>query len=66
MTRKASALRKETGIGNIYAEHELDKKKPSYLWKTALVRPFVFLSSEPLTYLSAGINGSACIKLFDS
>jgi hypothetical protein len=57
MTRKASTLRKETGIGNIYAEHELDKQAPSYLWKTALVRPFVFLSSEPLTYLSAGING---------
>lgn len=57
MTRKASTLRKETGIENIYAEHELDKKAPSYLWKTALVRPFVFLSSEPLTYLSAGING---------
>ncbi|KAI5448908.1 hypothetical protein NCC49_006024 [Naganishia albida] len=64
MTRKASTLRKETGIENIYAEHELDKKAPSYLWKTALVRPFVFLSSEPLTYLSAGINGFAYGMIF--
>ncbi|KAJ9102808.1 hypothetical protein QFC20_004915 [Naganishia adeliensis] len=54
MTRKASTLRKDTGIGNIYAEHELDKKKPSYLWKTAL----------PLTYLSAGINGFAYGMIF--
>ena len=57
MTRKANALRKATGLGNIYAEHELDKKKPSYLWKTAMIRPFVFLMTEPITYLSAGING---------
>jgi hypothetical protein len=57
MTRKANALRKATGLENIFAEHELDKKKPSYLWKTAMVRPFVFLMTEPITYLSAGING---------
>ena len=56
LSQKSSALRKLTGQP-IYAEHELVKRDPARLWKVDIVRPFVFLFTEPITYLCAGING---------
>ncbi len=57
LSKKSARIRKATGRDDIYADHEQDKKKPGHLWKVSLTRPFIFLFTEPITYLSAGING---------
>ncbi len=57
MSKKSKLLREKTGDMPFYAEHELVKKDPSHLWKVTIIRPFKFLFTEPITYLTAGING---------
>ncbi|KAK4702416.1 hypothetical protein P7C70_g3805, partial [Phenoliferia sp. Uapishka_3] len=57
MMKKAKALREITGNPKIYALHEQDREEPGRLWKVSLARPIVFLVKEPITYLSAAING---------
>ncbi len=47
-----------------YAEHELAKRSPGHFYKVTIVRPFVFLVTEPITYLCAGINGFAFGMIF--
>jgi len=64
MSRKAKRIRQATGQDNVFAEHEQDKKGPGHLWKVSMVRPFVFLFTEPITYLSASINGFAYGMIF--
>lgn len=57
MMKKAKKIREETGNENIFALHEQDRSTPGRLWKVSLIRPFKFLFTEPITYLSAIING---------
>jgi len=57
MMKKAKRLRAETGNPNIYAACEKERETAGRLWKVSLVRPFKFLFTEPITYLSALING---------
>lgn len=57
MSKKSKLLREKTGDMPFFAEHELVKKDPSHLWKVTIIRPFKFLFTEPITYLTAGING---------
>jgi hypothetical protein len=56
MSNKAKALRAQ-GFTNIYAEHEKDKKRPGYIYKTSLYRPWLFLVRERIVTFSAIING---------
>jgi len=57
MMKKAKRLRRETGNENIYAEHETERGQAGHLYTVSLVRPFKFLFTEPITYLTALING---------
>ncbi|CAD6582632.1 MAG: hypothetical protein CYPHOPRED_002084 [Cyphobasidiales sp. Tagirdzhanova-0007] len=57
MMRKAKRLRKETGNENIFAEHEKERGSPGHFYKVSLLRPFRFFFTEPITYLTALING---------
>ncbi|KAH8078023.1 polyamine transporter [Filobasidium floriforme] len=56
MSRKSQALRAQ-GFTNVYADHEKDKRKPGYIYKTSLYRPWLFLVKERIVTLSALING---------
>jgi hypothetical protein len=56
MSRKSQALRAQ-GFTNVYADHEKDKRKPGYIYKTSLYRPWLFLVNERIVTLSALING---------
>ncbi len=57
LSKKAKAIRKVIGHDIVFAPHEQDKKSAGHLWKVSMVRPFVFLFTEPITYLTAAING---------
>ncbi|ORY22829.1 putative polyamine transporter [Naematelia encephala] len=63
LSKKTADLRKETNL-EFWGEHELVKKKPGHFYKVTIVRPFVFLFTEPITYLCAGINGFAFGMIF--
>lgn len=53
LARKAKALRQKTGNDELFAPHEMEREQPGRLWKVALVRPFKFLFTEPITAFSA-------------
>jgi hypothetical protein len=61
---KKSAILRRTTSQPIYAEHELVKNEPGHFYKVTIIRPFVFLFTEPITYLCAGINGFAYGMIF--
>ena len=52
MMKKAKRLRQETGKDNIYAEHEVERGQTGHLYTVSLLRPFKFLFTEPITYLT--------------
>lgn len=52
MMEKAKRLRQETGNENIFAEHEKERGQSGHLYTVSLVRPFKFLFTEPITYLT--------------
>lgn len=58
MTNKAKKLRRKgNGLKVVYAEQEREQKSPREMFKVSLTRPYVFLFTEPITYLAAAING---------
>lgn len=42
--------------GNCYAPSEISTTSGAQLLKASLTRPFVFLFTEPITYLSGAVN----------
>ena len=58
MTSKAKKLRRMgNGLEVVYAEQEREQKSPREMFKVSMTRPYVFLFTEPITYLAAAING---------
>lgn len=58
MINKAKQLRRKgNGLEAIFAEQEREQKSPREMFKVSMTRPYVFLFTEPITYLAAAING---------
>ncbi|GHJ84635.1 hypothetical protein NliqN6_1037 [Naganishia liquefaciens] len=65
MTSKAKKLRRMgNGLEVVYAEQEREQKSPREMFKVSMTRPYVFLFTEPITYLAAAINGFALGMIF--
>jgi hypothetical protein len=57
LTNKAKKLRRKgNGLEVVYAEQERQQKSPRQMFKVSMTRPYVFLFTEPITYLAAAIN----------
>lgn len=53
LKRKADKLRKETGNTALHTEYEHPDRKPSQILKTALIRPFRLLGTQPIVQVLA-------------